>query len=197
MPPLEPLRYTLRRSIPHVTETTTLRGLRVVILVEHEYDHAHLDAIFAALTGAGATVHIVGPVQGVTYTSRDARAVVADFAASTLRVSDVDAVVIPGGYAPDRIRLRHAMVDLVRDAVEAGKPVAAIDHGPSVLINAKAMSGRQVTCWPSIAVDAKNAGARYVDRPVVEDGNVITSRKSDDLPFFTDAIMRQLIARRR
>jgi protease I len=65
-----------------------------------------------------------------------------------------------------------------------------------VLINAKALSGRLVTCWPSIAVDAKNAGARYVDRPVVEDGNVITARKSDDLPFFTGAIIRQLTASR-
>ena len=92
-------------------------------------------------------------------------------------------------------RLRHAMVDLVRDAVEAGKPVAAIDHGPSVLINAKALSGRMITGWPSIALDAKNAGARYVDRPVVEDGCVITSRKSDDLPFFTEAIIRQLLAK--
>jgi protease I len=100
--------------------------------------------------------------------------------------------VIPGGYAADKIRLRHAMVDLVRDAVAAGKPVAAMDHGASVLINAKALSGRLITCWPSIAVDAKNAGARYVDRPVVEDGCVITSRKSDDLPFFTGAIIRQL-----
>jgi protease I len=113
-------------------------------------------------------------------------------AASALRVADVDAVVIPGGYAADKIRLRHAMVDLVRDAVAAGKPVAAMDHGASVLINAKALAGRLITCWPSIAVDAKNAGARYVDRPVVEDGCVITSRKSDDLPFFTGALIRQL-----
>ena len=64
----------------------------------------------------------------------------------------------------------------------AGKPVAAICHGPSVLINAKVLSGKTLTCWPSIAVDVKNAGGRYVDRPVVEDGNLITSRKVDDLP---------------
>jgi protease I len=172
-----------------------LRGRRIVILVEQEYDHTDVDHARAVLGGAGATVHIVGPTQGQTYTSRDGRTVTADFAASAVRASDVDAVVIPGGYAADRIRLRHAMVDLVRDAVEAGKPVAAIDHGPSVLINARALQGRQVTCWPSIAVDAKNAGARYVDRPVVEDGNLITSRKSDDLPFFSDAIIRQLADR--
>ena len=169
----------------------------MVILVETDYDHVDLDATRTALGDAGATVHVVGPVQGQTYSSRTSGAsIVAEFAASAVRVADVDAVVIPGGYAADRIRLRHAMVDLVRDAVEAGKPVAAMDHGASVLINAKALSGRLITCWPSIAVDAKNAGARYVDRPVVEDGNVITSRKSDDLPFFTDAIKRQLLARR-
>lgn len=179
-----------------MTETTPLRGQRVVILVEADYDHVDLEATRAALGDAGATVHVVGPTQGQTYVSRNGPSVVAEFAASALRAADVDAVVIPGGYCADRIRLRHAMVDLVRDAVEAGKPVAAMDHGASVLVNAKALSGRLVTCWPSIAVDVKNAGARYVDRPVVEDGNVITSRKSDDLPFFTDAIKRQLIARR-
>ena len=179
-----------------MTETTPLRGQRVVMFVEADYDHVDLDTTRAALTAAGATVQIVGPIQNQTYVSRSGPSVVAEYAASALRVADIDAVVIPGGYAADRIRLRHAMVDLVRDAVEAGKPVAAIGHGASVLINAKALSGRMVTCWPSIAVDARNAGARYVDRPVVEDGCVITSRKSDDLPFFVDAIKRQLIARR-
>jgi protease I len=173
-----------------------LRGQRVVILVEQDYDHVDVEATRAALGAAGATVHVVGPIQGHTYRSRDGQSVVAEHAASAVRAVDIDGVMIPGGYAPDRIRLRHAMVDLVRDAVEAGKPVAAIDHGPSVFINARVLTGRLLTCWPSIAVDAKNAGARYVDRPVVEDGNLITSRKSDDLPFLTDALIRQLIARR-
>lgn len=177
-----------------MSDTTPLRGRRVVILVEQDYDHLDLDTTWAALAGAGATVQVVGPIQGRVYQSREGRQITAEIAASAIRVADIDAVVIPGGFAADRIRLRHAMVDLVRDAVAAGKPVAAIDHGPSVLINAKALSGRLITCWPSIAVDAKNAGARYVDRPVVEDGNVITARKSDDLPFFTGAIIRQLTA---
>jgi protease I len=179
-----------------VADLAPLKGQRVVILVEQDYDHVDLEAARTALGAAGATVHVVGPIQGHTYRSRDGQSVVAEHAASAVRAADVDGVMIPGGYAPDRIRLRHAMVDLVRDAVEAGKPVAAIDHGPSVFINARVLTGRLLTCWPSIAVDAKNAGARYVDRPVVEDGNVITSRKSDDLPFLTEALIRQLIARR-
>ena len=99
---------------------------------------------------------------------------------------------MPGGYAPDKMRLRHAMVDLVRDAMEAGKPVAAICHAPSLLISANVLRGRTLTCWPSIAIDVKNAGGLYVDKPVVEDGNLITSRKPDDVPMFSDAIIRAL-----
>jgi protease I len=90
------------------------------------------------------------------------------------------------------MRMRHAMVDLVRDAMERGKPVAAICHGASVLISANVLRGRTLTCWPSIAIDVKNAGGLYVDQPLVEDGNLITSRKPDDLPVFCAAIIRAL-----
>jgi deglycase len=83
-------------------------------------------------------------------------------------------------------------VDLVRDCMAAGKPVAAICHGPSVLINANVLKGRTLTCWPSIAIDVKNAGGLYVDKPVVVDGNLITSRKPDDVPMFNAAIVRAL-----
>jgi len=88
--------------------------------------------------------------------------------------------------------MRHAMVDLARDAKEAGKPVAAICHGPQLLISANALRGRTLTCWPAIAIDVKNAGGLYVDKPVVEDGNLITSRKPDDVPLFSEAIIRAL-----
>jgi protease I len=84
------------------------------------------------------------------------------------------------------------MVDLARDAMEAGKPVAAICHGPQLLISANALQGRTLTCWPSIAIDVKNAGGLYIDKPVVEDANLITSRKPDDVPAFNDAIIRAL-----
>ena len=109
-------------------------------------------------------------------------------------MKDFDALVIPGGHAPDKMRMRHAMVDLARDAMEAGKPVAAICHGPQLLISANALRGRTLTCWPSIAIDVKNAGGLYVDKPVVEDGNLITSRKPDDVPMFSEAIIRALAA---
>jgi protease I len=172
-----------------------LSGARVAILVEDLFEDVELTSPRDALAAAGARVTLVGPMAGKAYTGKHGAVVTADLAAGSARVEDFDAVVIPGGYAPDKIRLRHAMVDLVRDCMAAGKPVAAICHGPSVLINANVLKGKTLTCWPSIAVDVKNAGGRYVDRPVVEDGNLITSRKVDDLSAFNDAIARQLARR--
>ena len=84
------------------------------------------------------------------------------------------------------------MVDLVREAVHSGKPVAAICHGPQLLISARVVRDRMITCWPSIAIDIKNAGGLYLDKPVVEDGNLITSRKIDDIVPFSNALVRTL-----
>src|SRR6186997_519850 len=176
-----------------MSDSAALTGKRVAILVEDEYDHRELSGPLEALRLAGAHVSIVGPVAGTEYRGkRGDGAVTADLAAGAAKVQDFDAIVIPGGHAPDKMRMRHAMVDLVRDAMESGKPVAAICHGPSVLISAGALRGRTLTCWPSIAIDVKNAGGLYVDKPVVEDGNLITSRKPDDVPMFSEAIIRAL-----
>jgi len=105
---------------------------------------------------------------------------------------EFDAAVIPGGFAPDKIRMRHAMVDFVRDIVEAGKPVAAISHGAQLLISVNAVRDRKITCWPSIAIDVKNAGGLYMDRQVIVDGNIITARKIDDVPALTASLIRLL-----
>src|SRR5438876_3872865 len=165
---------------------------RVALLIEEEFEDVEVTGTRDALQSAGVTVTIVGPSAGASYTGKRGAVVTADLAAGAARITDFDGVVIPGGYAPDRMRMRHAMVDLVRDAMDAGKLVAAICHGPQVLISANAVRGRTLTCWPSIAVDVKNAGGLYVDKPVVEDGNLITSRKPDDVPAFSEAIIRAL-----
>jgi protease I len=165
---------------------------RIAVLVEEGFEDAGLTRPVEILREAGLAVTLVGPVAGREYAGQRGAKVIADTAASKVRAADVDAVLIPGGYAPDRIRMRHAMVDLVRDALAAGKPVAAMSHGPQVLITADVLGGRTVTCWPSIAVDVRNAGALYVDRPVVVDGTLITSRKPDDVPQFTAAILAAL-----
>ena len=172
-----------------------LSGKRVAMLVEDDFEDFELTGPVDALRAAGAVVTLVGPAQGATYRGKRGEAVVtADLAAGAAHLKDFDALVIPGGHAPDKMRMRHAMVDLTRDAMEAGKPVAAICHGPQLLISANAIRGRTLTCWPSIAVDIKNAGGLYVDKPVVEDGNLITSRKPDDVPAFSEAIIRALAA---
>jgi protease I len=171
----------------------TLAGKRVAILVEDDFEDRELVGPLEALRAAGAEVTIVGPTAGSEHRGKRGMSVVkTDLSAGAARIKNFDALVIPGGYAPDRMRMRHAMVDLVRDAMDAGKPVAAICHGPQLLISANALRGRTVTCWPSIAIDVKNAGGLYVDKPVVEDGNLITSRKPDDVPVFSEAIIRAL-----
>ena len=168
-------------------------GKRVAMLVEDGFEDTELSGPLDALRAAGAAVTVIGPTAGAEFRGKRGQAVVrADIAAGSAKMKDFDALVIPGGHAPDKMRMRHAMVDLARDAMEAGKPVAAICHGPQLLISANVLRGKTLTCWPSIAIDVKNAGGLYVDRPVVEDGNLITSRKPDDVPAFCEAILRAL-----
>jgi protease I len=170
-----------------------LAGKRVAMLVEDEFEDRELTGPLEALRTAGATVTLVGPTAGTDFKGkRGVAAVTSDLSAGAARMKDFDALVIPGGHAPDKMRMRHAMVDLARDAMDAGKPVAAICHGAQLLISANALRGRTLTCWPSIAIDVKNAGGLYVDKPVVEDGNLITSRKPEDVPMFSEAIIRAL-----
>lgn len=165
---------------------------RVAMLIEEEFDDAQVTESVAALRSAAVEVVLVAPLAGRSYTGQRGTQISGELAAGKARAKDFDAVVIPGGHAPDRMRMRHAMVDLVRDTVAAGKPVAAICHGPQLLISVNALRGRSVTCWPSIAIDVKNAGGLYMDKPVVEDGAIITARKSDDIPRFVEAIVRAI-----
>src|ERR671931_1198817 len=174
-------------------DSSLLAGKRIAILVEDGFEDRELTGPLDALRAAGATVTLVGPAAGTEFHGKRGQAIVtANVSAGAAKMGDFDALVIPGGHAPDKMRMRHAMVDLARDAMDSGKPVAAICHGPQLLISADALRGRTLTCWPSIAVDVKNAGGLYVDQPVVEDGNLITSRKPDDVPLFAEAIIRAL-----
>ena len=180
-----------------MSDAGTLSGKRVAILVEQEFEDSELSGPRDALIAAGATVVMVGPISGAEYRGKRGEAVVtSELAAGAAHMKDFDALVIPGGHAPDKMRMRHAMVDLTRDAMDANKPVAAICHGPQLLISAGALRGRTLTCWPSIAIDVKNAGGLYVDKPVVEDGNLITSRKPDDVRAFSEAIVRAVAGRK-
>ena len=170
-----------------------LSGKRVAMLVEDGFEDQELTGPLNALRAAGAQVVIIGPTAGAEFRGKRGQAVVtSDMAAGAAHMKDFDALVIPGGYAPDKMRLRHATVDLARDAMSMGKVVAAICHGPQLLISANVLRGLTLTCWPSIAIDVMNAGGLYVDKPVVQDGNLITSRKPDDVPQFNEAVIRAL-----
>ncbi len=106
-----------------------------------------------------------------------------------------DALVLPGGVInPDTLRTDEAALDFIRSVADAGKPVAAICHGPWLLINSGLAKGREVTSWPSLQQDLTNAGARWRDAEVVVDGNLITSRKPDDIPAFSEAVVKALAA---
>jgi protease I len=140
----------------------------------------------------GAQVFVVGPKAGETYKSKEGYPAKADKSAEEISTDEIDAVIIPGGYAPDRMRRHEAMVKLVREAAQKGKIVAAICHGGWMLAEADVVRGRTVTSFFAIKTDLINAGANWVDKEVVRDGNIITSRVPSDLPAFMRTIIEAL-----
>jgi protease I len=168
-------------------------GKRIAILAEEGFEDSELVEPMKALKNADSRVVVVGSGSKETYTGKRGRATVTvETTADKVRAEDFDGIIIPGGYAPDRMRLHPPLIDLVRKAHNLGKIVAAVCHGPQLLISADIVKGRRVTSWPSIAVDLRNAGAEWVDAPVVRDGNLITSRKPADLPRFNKTIIQAL-----
>lgn len=166
---------------------------RIAMLVEDGFDDDELTGVSDLLEKAGAPVTFIAPFPGRLYTGREGRINVScDIPARLARAHLFAAIIIPGGYAADRLRMRHVVLDLIREAIAQQIVVGAMGHGPQVLISAAAISGRTVTCWPSIAIDVTNAGGLYVDRPVVDDRGVITARKVDDASAFVDAILRRI-----
>jgi protease I len=166
---------------------------RVAICLAPDYEDSELDMPRQRLREAGHDVVIVGVQAGKRLRGKRARSsIVVDKAARDVSHSDFDAVLIPGGYSPDRLRLEAAMVDLVRGVAESNKVVAAVCYGPQLLIEADVLHDRNVTSWPSVRRDLINAGARWLDQDVVEDGTFITARMPEDLEAFSDAILRHL-----
>lgn len=171
-----------------------LVGKHIAILAEEGFEDSELTEPLRAMKDAGARVLIVGSGSKKSYRGKRGSAEVkVNTTADRVEASDFDAIIIPGGYAPDKMRLHQPVIDLVRKANEEGKIIAAVCHGPHLLISADIVKGRRVTSWPSVAVDLKNAGATWVDEPVVKDGNIITSRRPADLPKFNKAIIDSLL----
>lgn len=174
----------------------TVTRARVAILVENGYEDLELWYPLLRLKEETLEVVVVGPRRGA-YESKNGYPVEADIGIDGASAEDFDAVIIPGGYAPDRMRRSRPMVDFVRDADAKGRIVAAICHAGWMLTSADIVRNRKVTGFFSIKDDLVHAGAEYLDQEVVKDGNLITSRTPNDLPAFCHAIISALVVERR
>ena len=169
-----------------------LTGKRVAILAEDLYEDLELWYPLLRLREEGAEVVVVGSGDAKEHHGKYGYPVAVDQAVSEVKAERFDAVVVPGGYAPDRMRRHAGMVDFIREMAHQGKVVAAICHGPWMLASAEVVAGKTVTCFFAIKDDLVHAGATYRDAEVVVDGNLITSRKPADLPAFLNAIIAAL-----
>lgn len=169
-----------------------LSGKRIAILAEDLYEDLELWYPKIRLREAGAEVMVVGPQAGKVYVSKHDLPVTAEEDVNDLNAGEFDAVVIPGGYAPDRMRRHPALLRFVHDLHEQGKLIAFICHAGWVPISAGILKGKRATSAPAIRDDMANAGARWEDSEVVIDGNLVSSRGPDDLPAFCRAIIATL-----
>src|SRR5438477_4790950 len=171
-----------------------LKNKKVAILAADMFERVELEEPRTALEDAGAETEIVsihdGEIQGFDHFD-PAKKVKVDKTVEEVAVDDYDALLVPGGVGnPDQLRGDENAVSLVRDFAGAGKPMAVICHGPWVLVESGVVRGRKVTSWPTLQTDIVNAGGDWVDSEVVVDGNLVTSRKPDDIPAFNREMLR-------
>jgi protease I len=168
-----------------------LQGKRVAMVLARNFEDVEATDPKQYLEQRGATVTVIGldnnPIEG-----KKGAVLNPDTTFEKTSVGDYDALVIPGGGSPEQLRINDAAVAFTRDFVASGKPVASICHGPQLLISAEAIRGKTVTSVATIRDDVRNAGANYVDEPIVTDGNLITSRVPKDLPQFNEAVTESL-----
>ncbi|HIH78308.1 MAG TPA: type 1 glutamine amidotransferase [Halobacteria archaeon] len=169
-----------------------LDGKKIAIILDDDFEDSEFDVPYRKLKDEGADITIVGLKKGKELTGKNKKVrtrVDAEF--DEVNLEDFDALVIPGGYSPDRLRAYPQAVDFVKRFKD--KVIAAICHGPQILITADMVRGRTMTSWKTVAIDLKNAGANYIDKEVVVDGDMITSRQPSDLDAFVGAIIDKLI----
>ncbi|HEY5705781.1 MAG TPA: type 1 glutamine amidotransferase domain-containing protein [Terrimicrobiaceae bacterium] len=175
---------------------SSLLEKKVAILATDGFEQSELEGPRDALKTAGAMSRIVslkaGKIQG-TVSGEKGDQFDVDLTLDQTKPEDFDALVLPGGlYSPDALRSTPAAVKFVRGFAEAGKPIAAICHGPWLLIEADVIRGRTLTSWPAIQTDVRNAGGRWVDEEVVVDNGLVTSRKPDDIPAFNRKMIEEI-----
>jgi len=166
---------------------------RIAVLIGDMFEDVEYTKPAEAFREAGHDLVHVGLSAGETVHGKKERTpVTIDRAASDVSPDDFDALFIPGGYSPDKLRAHDAPVEFVRRFARSGKPILSICHAPQLLITAQVLEGRKVTGWKSVVQDIKNAGAEYIDREVVIDDNLVSSRQPDDIPAFIEASLAKL-----
>lgn len=166
---------------------------KIAFVLGEDFEDSEFRKPYDGLKAKGHSIDIVGAKAGQTVKGKKGKEEVRiEKAAGEVDPAKYDALVIPGGYSPDHLRTDDKVVAMTQQMLRGGKVVAAVCHGPQLLIEAEGVKGRVVTSWPSVKKDLENAGATWVDEEVHVDGKLITSRKPDDLPAFTEEIARQL-----
>jgi protease I len=170
-----------------------IESARILIVATDGFEESELFGPREILLEKGARVSLASPSRSpiqATVHDDPGRTIRPDLLVADARAEDFDALLLPGGVRnPDALRTDKAVIALIKAFAEAGKPVAAICHGPWLLVEADVLRGRRATSWPSIRTDLRNAGADVVDEPAVTDGNIVTSREPNDVPAFTDALI--------
>jgi len=168
----------------------------VLIMATNRFEESELFGPREILLEKGARVTLASPARAeimATIHDEPGRWITPDLEIAEVEPDDFDALLLPGGVGnPDQLRMDSRAVELIKAFAQAGKPVAAICHGPWLLVEADVLRGKRATSWRSIRTDLRNAGATVVDQPVVTDGNIITSRMPDDVPAFTQALIEAI-----
>lgn len=157
---------------------------KLLIMVGEEVEDAEFLYPYYRFQEEGYEVDVVGSRAKEIYMGKHGVPFRSNLSPEEVDINEYDAIIIPGGRAPDRMRINQGLVKIVKEAYEKGKVIAAICHGPQMLIEAGVLRGKKATCWKSVATDLKNAGATFINSPVVIDGNIVTSRFPADLPKF-------------
>jgi protease I len=166
---------------------------KILLMVDNGVEDTEFFYPFYRFQEAGYNVDIVASNANETYTGKHGLSIKSNLASKDVNINEYAALVIPGGQAPDRMRINKGLVNLVKEADNKGLVIAAICHGPQMIIEADIVRGRKATCWKSVKTDLINAGATFKDEPVIVDGNLVTSRFPADLPQFCKTTLKLLI----
>lgn len=166
---------------------------KIAVIITNMFEDSEYSEPVNAFKKAGHKIIRVGLKEGeVVKGKKKGTLVKIDKAVTDVSVEDFDALLIPGGYSPDKLRANEDAVKFTKEFAESGKPIFSICHGPQLLITAQALKGRKITGWKSIIQDIKNAGAEFIDREVVEDENLVSSRHPGDIPAFIRTSLKKL-----